>query len=178
MSTPSASAVSAPAAHAVRPHQPAPHLTVALRSGRTYRLAGQHPASHTIVVFFRGLHYPVCRAQLTELNRRLYDLRDLGIEVVAVSGHELRLERDHDLAVDVSDCALVSRPFSRLAPWSAPAQGRRRPLLERTPDPACHEGRADPATGAPQFATRGTAGSVVSTGQNATGTSARRALGS
>ena len=41
---------------------------------------------YTTLVFFRGLHCPVCRAQLTELNRRLDELRDQDIDVIAVSG--------------------------------------------------------------------------------------------
>lgn len=40
----------------------------------------------TLVVFFRGLHCPVCRKQLGELDRRLDDLAEAGIgRVVAVS---------------------------------------------------------------------------------------------
>ena len=96
MSTAPGSAVLAPAAHGVRPREQAPDLTVPLHAGTTYRLAGQHPASYTMVVFFRGLHCPVCRAQLTELNRRLDELQDLGIEVVAVSGENR--ERTQQLA--------------------------------------------------------------------------------
>lgn len=96
MSTASARAVSAPAAHGVRPREPAPDLTVPLRSGGTFQLDGQHPHSYTMVVFFRGLHCPVCRAQLTELNRRRDELDDLGIEVVAVSGENR--ERTQQLA--------------------------------------------------------------------------------
>ena len=90
------STLSAPVAHGVRPRQPAPDLTVPLLSGGTYRLADQHPDGYTMLVFFRGLHCPVCRAQLSELNRRLDDLREQGIEVVAVSG-ETR-ERTEQLA--------------------------------------------------------------------------------
>jgi peroxiredoxin len=38
------------------------------------------------VVFFRGLHCPVCRKQVGELDRRLGDLREAGVgRVVAVS---------------------------------------------------------------------------------------------
>ena len=33
-----------------------------------------------MVVFFRGLHCPVCRAQLSELERRLGELEERGIE--------------------------------------------------------------------------------------------------
>lgn len=40
----------------------------------------------TLVVFFRGLHCPVCRKQVGELDRRLDDLREAGVgRVVAVS---------------------------------------------------------------------------------------------
>jgi peroxiredoxin len=75
----------APAAHGVKPRQPAPDLTIPLMGGGTYRLADQHPDRYRMVVFFRGLHCPVCRAQLTELNRRLEDLNEAGVEVIAVS---------------------------------------------------------------------------------------------
>jgi peroxiredoxin len=39
-----------------------------------------------MIVFFRGLHCPVCRAQLSELERRLDELYARGIEVIVVSG--------------------------------------------------------------------------------------------
>jgi alkyl hydroperoxide reductase subunit AhpC len=35
---------------------------------------------------FRGLHRPVCRTQLTEIDARLDELDRRGIEVIAVSG--------------------------------------------------------------------------------------------
>lgn len=76
---------SVPAAHGVRPRHPAPELSVDLLSGRTYVLADQTPERFTMVVFFRGLHCPVCQAQLRELDRRLGELTDKGIGVIAVS---------------------------------------------------------------------------------------------
>jgi peroxiredoxin len=40
----------------------------------------------SLVVFFRGLHCPVCRKQVGELDRRLADLREAGVGgVLAVS---------------------------------------------------------------------------------------------
>jgi peroxiredoxin len=74
------------AAHGVLPTEPAPDLTVPLLRGGTYRLADQRPRTFTMVVFFRGLHCPVCRAQLSELERRLAEFEQRGIEVIAVSG--------------------------------------------------------------------------------------------
>jgi peroxiredoxin len=92
------SATTPPAVQAVRPTQPVPDLTVPLLSGGTYRLADQRPKVFTMVVFFRGLHCPVCQAQLRELERRLDELEERGIEVIAVSG-ETR-ERTTTLAQD------------------------------------------------------------------------------
>jgi peroxiredoxin len=85
-----------PAAHGVRPTQPAPDLTVPLLRGGTYQLSEQRSSLFTMVVFFRGLHCPVCRAQQTELERRLDELEGRGIELIAVSGETL--ERTKTLA--------------------------------------------------------------------------------
>ena len=80
----------------VRPRQPAPDLTVPLLRGGTYRLSDQRPKLFTMVVFFRGLHCPVCHAQLSELERRLTEIEERGIEVIAVSAETL--ERTGTLA--------------------------------------------------------------------------------
>jgi peroxiredoxin len=69
---------------------------VPLLRGGTYRLSDQRPKLFTMVVFFRGLHCPVCRAQLSELDRRLPELEERGIEVITVTGETL--ERTRTLA--------------------------------------------------------------------------------
>ena len=96
MSTTSTTTTEIPGANGVRPTQPAPDLTVPLLRGGTYRLSDQRPKLFTMVVFFRGLHCPVCRAQLSELERRLSELEERGIDPIAVSGETL--ERTTQLA--------------------------------------------------------------------------------
>jgi peroxiredoxin len=75
----------------VKPRQQAPELNVRLTDGTAWSLADARPRSFTMVVFYRGKHCPVCRAQLTELNRRLDELAERGVDVVAISGdsHEV-----------------------------------------------------------------------------------------
>jgi hypothetical protein len=70
----------------VRPRQQAPELAVRMTDGTTWRLADAHPRTFTMVVFYRGSHCPVCRAQLSELNRRLDELAERGVDVIAISG--------------------------------------------------------------------------------------------
>lgn len=72
----------------VRPREQAPELALPLVGGGTFRLADRRPQRFTMVVFNRGLHCPVCQAQLRELDRRLEDLTERGIEVVSVSGED------------------------------------------------------------------------------------------
>jgi peroxiredoxin len=70
----------------IMPNQIAPGLDLPLAGGGRVILADQQPERFTMLVFNRGLHCPVCRAQLSELDRRIEELNTRGIEVVSVSG--------------------------------------------------------------------------------------------
>ena len=71
------------------PTTPAPDLDVPLVGGGQFRLADERPDAFTLVVFYRGLHCPICRGYLAELNRTLDDFAATGVtSVVAVSGDD------------------------------------------------------------------------------------------
>ena len=70
----------------ITPGEPAPELRLALAGDGEWQLANRHPEHFTLMVFYRGHHCPVCRKQLVELNRRLDEFTDRGVEVVAISG--------------------------------------------------------------------------------------------
>lgn len=73
----------------ITPTHTTPSLALDLTSGGStadLALGTGADGRFTLVVFFRGLHCPVCRKQLGELDRRLDDLAEAGVgRVLAVS---------------------------------------------------------------------------------------------
>lgn len=67
------------------PEAPAPALSLPLVGGGTWTLADQAPENFTMVVFYRGLHCPVCQSYLGKLDRLMKGYQDAGFSVVAAS---------------------------------------------------------------------------------------------
>jgi alkyl hydroperoxide reductase subunit AhpC len=55
-----------------------------VRHGR-WTLADRTPRNFTLVVIYRGLHCPICRPYLGELNRLLGEFDQRGVEALALS---------------------------------------------------------------------------------------------
>lgn len=77
-----------PNRHVPMPTRQAPPLEVDVVGGGRFVLADSNPARFTLVVFYRGLHCPICRGYLSQLDRAVAELADLGVEVIAVSGDD------------------------------------------------------------------------------------------
>ncbi|MEM8877128.1 MAG: peroxiredoxin-like family protein [Pseudomonadota bacterium] len=69
----------------VLPRQAAPTLDVSTVGGGTWSLDQQSPENFTLVVFYRGLHCPICKMQLNDLQNKLDDFDKRGVNVIAVS---------------------------------------------------------------------------------------------
>src|SRR5215831_9602952 len=67
------------------PRQPIPPLRVDLAGGGSLDVASEKPAHFTLLVFYRGLHCPICKTQLRELESKLEEFEKRGVAVVAVS---------------------------------------------------------------------------------------------
>jgi len=67
------------------PRQPVPELKVPTVQGATWRLADIRPERFTLVVFYRGLHCPICRTYLGELDKLAADFKSRGVEIIAIS---------------------------------------------------------------------------------------------
>lgn len=67
------------------PKHKAPQLSFPLLSGGTWNLEEQKPENFTLLVFYRGLHCPLCKKYLIELESLLPDFEKKGVKVVTVS---------------------------------------------------------------------------------------------
>ena len=67
------------------PRQPVPDLSVLLAGGGAWRLSDQKPSNFTMVVVYRGLHCPICKGYLADLQSKLESFKALGCDVIALS---------------------------------------------------------------------------------------------
>ena len=67
------------------PRQTVPDLAVPTVGGGTWRLADQRAEHFTMVVFYRGLHCPICATYLRDLDTKLEEFAKRGVTAVAIS---------------------------------------------------------------------------------------------
>src|SRR6266702_2911224 len=67
------------------PQQPVPSLSIKTVGGGTWTLSDQKPQNFSLVVFYRGLHCPICGGYLQDLNVKLPDFERRGVTVIALS---------------------------------------------------------------------------------------------
>ncbi len=70
---------------ALMPRQPVPALKVPTLAHGDYDLAADAPQAFSLVVFYRGLHCPICLKYLLELERLAPEFAKRGVNTVAVS---------------------------------------------------------------------------------------------
>lgn len=69
----------------LKPREPAPSLDVQTLDNGAWSLRESRPGSFTMVIVYRGLHCPICKAYLGELESKLLEFEKRGVTVVAVS---------------------------------------------------------------------------------------------
>lgn len=67
------------------PRHPVPALHVPLTSGERFVLGAQPGARFDLLVFYRGLHCPICAKYLIELERLAPEFASRGVNVLAIS---------------------------------------------------------------------------------------------
>jgi peroxiredoxin len=70
---------------ALTPRLPVPALNVPLTTGERFVLGAEPGDRFDLVVFYRGLHCPICAKYLMELERLAPEFEKRGMKVIAVS---------------------------------------------------------------------------------------------
>ncbi len=67
------------------PTEKTPDLTLKLVGGGDFDLSSTIPETLTMLVFYRGLHCPICKGYLNDLDSKLEEFESLGVKAVAIS---------------------------------------------------------------------------------------------
>lgn len=67
------------------PRKPTPELDLPLVGGGRFTLSGETAGRGTLVVFYRGLHCPICKGYLQDLDRHTPAFAERGVSTVAIS---------------------------------------------------------------------------------------------
>ncbi|MGI8895283.1 MAG: peroxiredoxin-like family protein [Casimicrobiaceae bacterium] len=67
------------------PRKPVPELAVPTLSGTTWSLAAAAPQRFTLIVFYRGLHCPICKTYIAEFDKLVSEFATRGTETIALS---------------------------------------------------------------------------------------------
>ncbi|MBO6559331.1 MAG: AhpC/TSA family protein [Nisaea sp.] len=70
------------------PRKLVPALSIPTLDGGTWSLSDSKPENFTMVVVYRGLHCPICGNYLKDLDRKLADFRERGVEVIVLSSDD------------------------------------------------------------------------------------------
>ena len=68
---------------------PAPSLEVKTLNNNVFDLAKQPNDKYTAIVFYRGLHCPFCQEYVANVDEKLSQFNQLGVNVIAISGDTL-----------------------------------------------------------------------------------------
>lgn len=67
------------------PRQKTPNLSLPTLDHGTFDLASEQSERGTLICFYRGLHCPICGNYLKELEKRVGDFAERGVNCIAVS---------------------------------------------------------------------------------------------
>lgn len=69
----------------IKPRHPVPELNLPLVGGDRFSTSTEQNKSFTLIVVYRGLHCPICKTYLRDLNARAADFSAAGVGTIAVS---------------------------------------------------------------------------------------------
>ena len=72
----------------LKPRMSVPDLEIQTVSGEMWKLSERRPDNFTMIVFYRGLHCPICSRYLGDLNRKADRFAEKGVDVLVASSDD------------------------------------------------------------------------------------------
>lgn len=69
----------------IKPGTKVPALSLPILDGGHFDVTLARPAAFSMLVFYRGLHCPICKAYLRDLEGTLHEFAQRGVEAIAIS---------------------------------------------------------------------------------------------
>ncbi|KOY52641.1 redoxin domain-containing protein [Polaribacter dokdonensis] len=69
----------------IKPREKTPDLKINLVNDTKWSLHEQSPENFTLIIFYRGIHCPVCKKQLEQLKKKMDDFTERGVNLIAIS---------------------------------------------------------------------------------------------
>ncbi len=71
----------------LKPREEVPELIVNTTKGLKWDLRDSKPDNFTMIVVYRGYHCPICKKYLEELNGKINDFQEKGVNVICLSSN-------------------------------------------------------------------------------------------
>lgn len=102
----------------LKPKEKAPNIKINLVNDTHWELSDQTPKNFTLILFYRGKHCPVCKKQLEELQNRLSDFTDRGINIIAISANTEEIAKETHKEWKIKDIPLgFEFPIEEARKW-------------------------------------------------------------
>jgi len=87
----------------IKPRMKVPNISVDLVNDTKWELEEQTPENFTMVIFYRGKHCPVCKSYLEELQSKLDQFTNRGVNVIGISANTEKIAKDTYQSWDIPD---------------------------------------------------------------------------
>ncbi len=88
------------------PTEKVPELEVSLINKTRWELSAQNPEGFTMIIFYRGLHCPICKNYLESFAQMKQDFAEKGVHLIAISGDTEERARKTSMDWDIEGLPL------------------------------------------------------------------------
>lgn len=102
----------------LKPREKTPELNIKLVNDTEWTLNKQDPEAFTMLIVYRGIHCPVCKKYLEELQSKLSKFTAIGVNVIAISSDTEKIAKKTYDDWDIADIPIgLEFPIEDARKW-------------------------------------------------------------